>query len=282
MIRLCAFADEANETLEGQIAALQRNNIGLLEIRNVAGKNVKDLTLEEAENYAKVLEQNGIRVWSIGSPVGKVKIDVDFEQYLEEVRHICRLANIFGATKIRMFSFFEAYEQGEKVIEYLTKLVEVANEFGVTMCHENEKDVYGDTVARVEELMDSVPGLKFVYDPANYLQCGQSVSEAMDKFHARTEYFHVKDVIVETDELVPAGHGDGQIKTLVERITDDKVITVEPHLAVFSGYSAIDNTVMKHKFHFSSNENSFDFAVGELKKIIISCGYHEVKGGFTK
>ena len=74
MIRLSAFSDEAGKALSAQIAALLRNGISLTELRSVGGKNVKDLTLEEAENYAKVLEQNGIRVWSIGSPVGKVKI----------------------------------------------------------------------------------------------------------------------------------------------------------------------------------------------------------------
>ena len=42
MIKLCAFADEAESSLAGQIAALKRNNIPYLELRSIAGKNVRD------------------------------------------------------------------------------------------------------------------------------------------------------------------------------------------------------------------------------------------------
>ena len=41
MIKLCAFADEAESSLVGQIAALKRNSIPFLELRSIAGKNVK-------------------------------------------------------------------------------------------------------------------------------------------------------------------------------------------------------------------------------------------------
>ena len=61
MIRLCAFSDEASDSLEGQIAALLRNNIKLTELRSVGGVNVKDFTNEQAEAYAKQLAESGIR-----------------------------------------------------------------------------------------------------------------------------------------------------------------------------------------------------------------------------
>ena len=48
-VKLCAFSDEADASLEGQIAALKRNNVPYMEMRNVNGKNVTELTLEEAK-----------------------------------------------------------------------------------------------------------------------------------------------------------------------------------------------------------------------------------------
>ena len=42
--RLCAFADEADPLLTGQIAAMQRNGIQLLEIRGVDGENISVLS----------------------------------------------------------------------------------------------------------------------------------------------------------------------------------------------------------------------------------------------
>ena len=108
MIRLCAFSDEASDSLEGQIAALLRNNIKLTDLRSVGGVNVKDFTNEQAEAYAKQLAENGIRVWAIGSPLGKADISEDFSEYEKTVRRVCEIANIFGCDKIRVFSFYNA------------------------------------------------------------------------------------------------------------------------------------------------------------------------------
>ncbi len=273
MIFLSAFADEAGSTLKEQIDALKRNNISYLELRSVDDVNVADLTVEQAIDIKSQLDDNGIKVWAIGSPLGKVDIDCDFTEYLKRIEHVCKLANIFGATKIRAFSFFNAYEKYEKVKEYLSKMVEVANSYGVKICHENEKEVYGDTKERVLELMNDVTGLEFVYDPANYLQVGESAQDTLDLFFDKTSYFHIKDVIKETGELVPAGHGDGNIGGIIDRIEKDTVLTLEPHLKVFGAYANIDNTEMKLKFNFSSNTESFDFAVSELEKILKNKGY---------
>ncbi|MBR4942553.1 MAG: sugar phosphate isomerase/epimerase [Clostridia bacterium] len=282
MIKLCAFADEAESGLDGQIAALKRNNIPYLELRSIAGKNVKDFSLDEAKEYAKILAANGISVWSIGSPIGKVGIDVDMDVYMKDVKHVCELANIFGTTRIRMFSFFHALEKREKVMEYLQQMVDCAKEYGVELYHENEKDIYGDILDRVLDIMQSVKGLKYIYDPANYLQCDEPAVKTLAALMDKTDYFHIKDVIVATGELVPAGYGDGRIDELVAKITGDKALTLEPHLAVFDAYASIDNSEMKHKFHFTSNNEAFDAAVNALKDILVKAGYKEMNGGFEK
>ena len=84
------------------------------------------------------------------------------------------------------------------------------------------------------------------------------------------------------DALVPPGLGDGKIDELVRRITDDKVLTLEPHLSVFEGYSALDKTTMKHEYEFKTAEIAFDTAVRALKKIILDSGYTEVGNSFVK
>lgn len=284
MIRLCAFADEAGSSLQSQINALLRNNIHLLEIRTVDSVNIGDMTLERAKEVAAILKKNNIAVWSLGSPMGKVSLEdgFDFDAYLTKVEHMCQLANIFGTDKIRMFSFFNAYDKKEQVFSYLTRMVEVAQGYGVQLCHENEKKVYGDTVERVQELMENVPGLKFVYDPANFIQLGEKAEVSLNALHNHMEYFHIKDTIAETQELVPAGMGDGAIPSLIERIQGDCVLTLEPHLAVFDGYATIDDEVMKNRFHFKNNDEAFDAAVTALKGLLAAQGYFEKDGGFEK
>ena len=162
------------------------------------------------------------------------------------------------------------------------QMVEIAKSYNVTLCHENEKEVYGDTAERVLELMKNCKGLKFIYDPVNYIAVGENAQATLNLFHDKTEYFHIKDMIADSGEHVPAGLGDGKIADIIGKITTDKVLTLEPHLAVFSGYSDIDNFEMKNKFKFNSNEEAFDTAVKSLKEILLNSNYKEVDGGFVK
>lgn len=284
MIRLSAFSDEAGVSLQEQIDALHRNNIRFMEIRTVDGESIAKRTEEEARQIASALKENNIAVWAIGSPLGKVHLDDSFElsALLEQTHHLCRLANILETDKIRMFSFYSAYDKKEQVFDYLRRMQKIAESYGVLLCHENEKDIYGDVISRVQELMENVPGLKFVYDPANYLQCGEAAADSLRAFHAVSEYFHIKDILSETQELVPAGCGDGDIAKLIGMITDDKVLTLEPHLMVFDGYASFDRETMKNKFHFASNGEAFDAGVKALKELLIAQGYTEKDGGFVK
>lgn len=281
-IKLCAFSDEASTEFEGQIRALLRNRIPFMEMRSVDGKNVSKLTLDEAKEYGKRLADNGLAVWSIGSPIGKSDIHDDFAKVEDKLKHTCELAKTLSTDKIRMFSFHHATEERGEVLERLNKMVEIANAYGVGLYHENEKGIYGDIAERVQDIIDNVPGLYHVYDPANFLQVGEPADKTLDMFHARADYFHIKDVIAATGELVPAGYGDGKIDRLLSDIKEDKVLTVEPHLKIFDGYGQIDDTQMKHKFHFTDNNEAFDAAINALKALLGIAGYREEKGVFVK
>ncbi len=282
MIKLCAFSDEASDSVEGQITALSRNNIKLIELRSIGGVNVKDFTDEQAREYAKKLSENGIKVWSIGSPLGKIDIAENFSEYEKTVRRVYEIANIFECDKVRVFSFYNAYGESEKVFENLRRMVKIAGEYGITLYHENEKGVYGDVVGRVENIAANVSGLKFVFDPANYVQEGEDVTAALKKVGKQTAYFHIKDAIKGSGEIVPAGEGDGEIEKLISLVTGDKVFTLEPHLSLFTAYAAIDDTELKNKYHFATNDESFDFAVNALKNLLKKQGYKETADGFVK
>ena len=285
MIKLCAFADEYDKKLDEQIKGLVSNDIRLIELRNIDGKNVADITDEEGLRCYEKLKEAGVGVWSLGSPLGKVDIDCDFDDYKEKkVRRLCRIAQLVHTDKIRIFSFFNAYEKREKVLAYLNETVKIASEYGVTLYHENEKEIYGDTLCRVLDIYDNVKGIKLVYDPANFIQCGQNSTDTINALFDKTAYFHVKDVIAKTQQIVPAGMGDGNIKEIVRRINpeNDTVLTIEPHLAVFDGYASIDSTEMKNKYAFNNNRDAFNAAVSAIKAVLKEAGYRETANGFTK
>ncbi len=281
-ISLSAFSDEAGNSISEQIHALKINGIGYSELRSVDKTSVLNFTEKQSKEYFTALSDNGIKVWAIGSPLGKDDISLDRTALIDKTKRLCETAKIFDTDKIRMFSFFSAYEQREKVMENLNLLVEIASSYGVELYHENEKDIYGDTADRVLDIMNNVKGLKFVYDPANFLQVGEKAQKTLELLHAKSDYFHIKDVITKTGQIVPAGYGDGEIDKLIKMIDRDVTLTIEPHLAVFDSFKSIDNTEMKHKFIYKDNLSAFGSAIESIKKILIDNGFENKNNVYVK
>ena len=284
MIRFCAFADEADSAVDGQIDALIRNDIRLIEVRGLDGVGVANVTKKQAEIYAEKFRDHGIQVWSIGSPLGKTDLSESEAEFEAQCRRVFEIANIFGAKNVRVFSFFHADGGEDEVVRRLQNAVRWAKEYGLTLCHENEKKIYGDTLYKVQRLLDAVEGLQSVYDPANYLEVGEDALAALYALAPRTAYFHVKDYVTATGELVPAGQGDGNIPALIELAAkrQDAVLTIEPHLAVFQGYAEIDGSEMKGRCVYPDNHAAFDAAVTALKGELQKAGLRPVDGGYQK
>ena len=215
-INIYAFADEASPNIDEQILALKRNGLQGLEIRNVDGVNVSDITLEKAKEVKQKLSSNGLVTWSIGSPIGKINIENDdFSAHTEKLKHTLEIANILEAENIRMFSFYmpegkEISDFKNEVIERLGIMCDIASKSGVALCHENEKGIYGDIPERCLELFKALPYLKGIFDPANFVQSGVNTIKAWDMLKNHIYYMHIKDA-KSGGAIVPAGKGDGNI-----------------------------------------------------------------------
>lgn len=283
MIKLSAFIDEYGDSIEEQIEGLKLNNIHLVELRSIDKKNVSTFSLEEAEGYYKKFLENDIKVWSIGSPIAKVDATSDFDAELNKLRHTCEIAKVFHTDKIRMFSFYNAYEYRDVVMSQLQKMVDVAKEYNVTLYHENEKAIYGDSLERVEDIMNTVNGLKYIYDPANFIQCEQEADKTLEALVSKTDYFHIKDVDASTMQLVPAGEGSAKISKLISMLDHkDYVFTIEPHLALFFAYKLVDNEKLNTKYLYKDNHESFNAAVKGIKDELAKAGYVECNDGYIK
>ena len=82
-LKIYAFADEASPEIDGQIRAMERNGLSGLEIRGVDGVNIADISDAKAEEVRKKLDDAGLSVWSIGSPIGKIDVKTgDFRTHL--------------------------------------------------------------------------------------------------------------------------------------------------------------------------------------------------------
>ena len=215
-------------------------------------------------------------MWSIGSPIGKVDINAPFEEHLALAENLFRIANVLDCDKVRMFSFYKTTEGDlDRICANLTALCELAARYGITLYHENEKGIWGDTADKCVAVLDRVPALRAVFDPANFVQCHQDIPEALALLQARTDYYHIKDALAEDGSIVPAGMGDGHLEEMLAGIAHDTVLTLEPHLKVFDGYGGIDDSELKNKYVYKTSEESFAAAVDALKALLIKLNYQE-------
>ena len=277
MVKIYAFADEASPMIDQQIEAMNRNSLNGLEIRNVDGTNVSEITAQKAVEVRKKLEDNGLSVWSIGSPIGKTDINGNFQEDIESFKHTLEIAHTLNAENIRIFSFYipqdkAASEFKNEVIDRLGKFTEIAEGSGIILCHENEKGIYGDNAERCFDILKALPQIKGIFDPANFVQCGVDTLKAWDMLGEYIKYMHIKDAMPD-GSVVPAGFGAGNVKEIVNKYMNNggSEFTIEPHLAVFDGLAGLEREGEKSnvsKFVYKSNDEAFDAACTAFKNIV--------------
>lgn len=279
---LSAFADEGGKTIEEQIKALKDNNLTHIEPRGINGVNISDFTADMAKELRKTLDDSGIGVSAIGSPFGKIGIKDDFAPHFEKFKRTVENACILGTENIRMFSFF--IEEGadyaayrDEVMERLEKLCCYSLESGIWCCHENEKEIYGDTDDRCLDILTTLKGkIRGVFDPANFIQCGVEIIPAYKKLADYIDYMHIKDARFSDGFVVPPGTGDGQIKELLELFSKKdgkRFLTLEPHLKVFDGLKDLEQEggtadVLKDDYTYKTNVEAFSVAASALHGIL--------------
>lgn len=276
-----AFADEAGSSLDEQIKALLDNGIRYIEPRNIGGKSIMDFTDEEILEIKKKLDENGIKVGSLGSPIGKYPITANFDTYLEKVKRAIQIAKLLDTKFIRMFSFFVEQsalaEHRDEVIRRLKEMVKLAEAEGIILCHENESKIYGQMPAEVRDVLTSVPGLGGIFDAANYRMNDADTMEGIEATLVNFKYIHIKDAIFSEQAIVPAGEGEGRIGEILDIVndkTDDVVfLTLEPHLHAFLAYKQIDDHELKGRYSFANGREAFDFATRALEKLLTEHGY---------
>jgi len=276
-LNIYAFADEASGQIDRQIAAMQRNGLQGLEIRGVDGQNISDITVEKAQEVRRKLDDAGLCVWSMGSPIGKIGIESDdFAAHLDKLRHTLVLADVLGAKNLRMFSFYmpadKVAQWKNKVFDQVGEMLRVAEGSGVAMCHENEKGIYGDNAQRCLELLEAFPQMDGIFDPANFVQCGQDTAEAWKLLRDRIKYLHIKDAL-EDGKVVPAGKGIGNVRAILDdfRARGGNAVTIEPHLSVFAGLKDLERAGEETKidpFTYESSDAAFDAACNALKALM--------------
>jgi sugar phosphate isomerase/epimerase len=249
MWTLSGFVDEISDDFTEQCQVASGLGLRYVEVRSAWGTNILDLDDSQLANVQETLDRYGLKVSSIGSPIGKISIDDEFAPHLERMQHALEVAESLHAPYIRLFSFFipegtDPDSRRDEVLSRMSALAEAAVDSDVILVHENEKEIYGDIPRRCLDIVTSVssPKLQLAWDPANFVQVGvRPFSEGYAMLRPHVGYIQIKDALVD-GTVVVAGAGDGEVPETVRALRADGFdgfFSLEPHLGEYTAFGAL-------------------------------------------
>ena len=275
---LSAFIDEYSDNLIEQLEFLKEQNIEFTEIRHINGKNISSMTLDEVKEYKNKMDNYGVKISSIGSPIGKIRLDEDFDAHLEMCKSIFEKANILNTNLVRIFSFYPPENKNiqdfkEEVIGKLKKIIDLSKEYNLTLCHENEAKIYGESPDNCLEIIESFDNdLKCVFDMGNFVLDGfKPFPDAYDKLKKHIKYFHIKDALYE-GAIVPAGKGEASIEQILREYLkdakEDTYVSLEPHLQTFDGLNSLVGKKFDNPYKYKNQKEAFNDGLNKLREIL--------------
>lgn len=250
-VLLSAFADEAanRKTALEQVTALAATGLSHYSPRfvDVAGtgtvRHVVDLDTAEREQLKALHREYGIRVTSVGSRVGKVKLRdepdrshnkfVPFADYLQgEVAATVRTAVELETKLVRGFSFYPPLGADPipylgQAVEQIGAIVDACAREGLVYGLEIEPNLVGSTgelMATLANKLNNHPNLVLIYDGGNIACQNKDRRQCFHEYEAMRPHLgwmHVKDYridpglewtgVVDEERLrnfVPADCGD--------------------------------------------------------------------------
>ena len=219
-VLLSGFADEAvsDKNATAQMCTMAALGLRYMTLRFIdVGQGVKNVMLLEKSELAlvrKMASDYGLSISSIGSPIGKVKLQdvadgtsnryVPFKQYLQkDVKQACAQAHALDAKLIRGFSFYhpKGTDPGPhlaQAIDQVGKIAEVCDKEGLTFGLEVEANLVGQTGQLLGQMHRAIgsAALVLIFDGANLVCQGMTTQQVYEEYLAMKPglgWLHIKD-----------------------------------------------------------------------------------------
>jgi len=287
---LSGIADEASQNLEIQIEVTKKLGWNAIESRFIDGKNIHDISDEAFEKVCETLDGSGVYINAFGSAIANWGKDVrdDFSITEAEINRAIPRMKRLGAKYVRIMSYKVLDGDDQMVKERIRRLGLILEAFqaeGIIVLHENCMNYGGMSSQHTLELIESLPGLKLVYDTGNPVftrdhskeeKPWQDPWEFYQDVKKHIAYVHIKDCIEPSENTkgkevyTYPGEGKGEIKRIMTDLMQDGFdggISIEPHLAAVF-HDADANT--------GSNEDPIEIYLKygkQLMEILDSIGY---------
>ena len=241
---ISGIADEAGQDIDTQIRAHRTLDWKHIELRNIDGVNLTNVSDRQFEGIVEKLSQAHIAVSCFASALcnWSRKISNPFKVDTTELARAIPRMHRLNTPFIRIMSYpndsLSQEDWKRQVVKRIRELAHMAADGGIILAHENCDGWASQSARHSLELLETVdsPALKLIYDTGNPVWHDQDGWEFYSQVADHTVYVHVKDATKTPDKVQPcfAGEGAGQ----VERIITDLVcrgydggFSIEPHMA---------------------------------------------------
>lgn len=220
--------DEYSNQLEDTLAFAHKNNLKYIELRNINGKNIVDLTMTEAFDYSNQIAQSEILVSSLTTPflywkestsdlhiMGQI---VDSEE--EYFTKLMDLADIFGAQHINIYSYLQDGDGDIDTLgQKLDKFSQMALDRGIVLLLNIDKSCNINNIHKMHQLFENYnfsniyPLLntgKIIADQDDYTP--QELQDIINTCH----YFHISDYDDELKRYVVFSEGCVDFDSLLD------------------------------------------------------------------
>jgi sugar phosphate isomerase/epimerase len=256
--KLGIITDELTGKLEEALPFLTNYHLHWCELREIWGKNIMNLSQEELDRAKKLIDNAGLQVSDIGSPIFKWNlpqmpakagekrdefkasfVESDADRLLQQSFD---LAHHFATRKVRIFSYWRV-EQPEKAFPFvrdrLAQVAQVAAKHDIVLVLENEHTCNIGTGKELGHLIKDInsPALRGNWDPGNAAMLDEvPYPNGYEVVKGQFSHMHIKDVrknaATGKKEWAPVGGGiidwKGQIQAL-RKDGYDGTMSLETH-----------------------------------------------------
>lgn len=232
LMELGVITDEFDGDLDVALDVCERLGISAVELRSLGGKNVLALDERELDSAMTLVRQRNFDVTALATPIFKCPLPgappaavgalhgaaatATLETSWPLLERALKLADAYGVPFVRVFSFWRVAEPDsvfEQVVDLLAEAQRRAEPFAAEVLLENEHDCNVATASETRTLLERLPGLRVIWDPANHVRAGGDPRDsAYTGFEDRIAHVHLKDVdrsgawVVFGTGLVPYDH----------------------------------------------------------------------------
>lgn len=229
--KLSVILDEIDTDFRKSAVIAKTAGMQAVELRMAFGRNVVELPDPQLREIKECLESLGLKVCNLATPLfkcflpgeeGKGKVGDqfgfqtnDYASHKALVGRVIEIADLFGVTTLRCFSFWATGPLNEarlhQIAELLAPAAEEVGRAGKTLILENEPSCFVKTAKEASYLLSllSTPWMGFLWDPGNGKLEGEDEEEALSLVRHWVKHVHLKDFFPQAGEVkfVPPGRG---------------------------------------------------------------------------